>query len=155
MVDLEPATALMTRIVARVRDDQLEAATPCPDATVGALLDHVQGLCLVFTQAATKAFTDAGNQPPQADASRLPATWRTLIPQRLADLAAAWRSEAAWSGITRAGGIDLPAQVAGLVALNEVVVHGWYPEPAPEPDWLTALRRGNDPWGDEDHDLPA
>ena len=27
--------------------------------------------------------------------------------------------------MTRAGGVDLPAEVAGVVALNEVVVHGW------------------------------
>jgi uncharacterized protein (TIGR03086 family) len=27
--------------------------------------------------------------------------------------------------MTRAGGLDLPAEVAGVVALNEVIVHGW------------------------------
>jgi uncharacterized protein (TIGR03086 family) len=27
--------------------------------------------------------------------------------------------------MTQAGGIDLPGEVAGLVALDEVVVHGW------------------------------
>ena len=27
--------------------------------------------------------------------------------------------------MTRAGGIDLPGEVAGLVALDEVVIHGW------------------------------
>ena len=27
--------------------------------------------------------------------------------------------------MTRAGGIDLPAEIAGLVALDEVVIHGW------------------------------
>ncbi|MEK8145526.1 TIGR03086 family metal-binding protein [Streptomyces sp. M10(2022)] len=32
---------------------------------------------------------------------------------------------AAWQSMTRAGGIDLPAGVAGMVALNELVVHGW------------------------------
>jgi uncharacterized protein (TIGR03086 family) len=40
-------------------------------------------------------------------------------------LASAWRDEAAWQGMTQAGGLELPAQVAGIVALNEVVVHGW------------------------------
>lgn len=47
------------------------------------------------------------------------------IPDRLAQLAAAWRDESAWNGITRAGGIDMPGEVAGQVAVNEVVVHGW------------------------------
>ena len=27
--------------------------------------------------------------------------------------------------MTRAGGLEMPASVAGLVAVNEVVVHGW------------------------------
>ena len=27
--------------------------------------------------------------------------------------------------MTAAGGVDLPGEVAGVVALNEVVVHGW------------------------------
>lgn len=28
-------------------------------------------------------------------------------------------------GTTRVGGVDLPAEVAGVVALDEVIVHGW------------------------------
>jgi uncharacterized protein (TIGR03086 family) len=35
------------------------------------------------------------------------------------------QDEAAWAGMTRAGGLDLPGEVAGHVAINEVVVHGW------------------------------
>ena len=27
--------------------------------------------------------------------------------------------------MTQAGGIDLPGEIAGLVALDEVVIHGW------------------------------
>jgi uncharacterized protein (TIGR03086 family) len=27
--------------------------------------------------------------------------------------------------MTKAGGVDLPGEVAGLVALDEIVVHGW------------------------------
>lgn len=40
-------------------------------------------------------------------------------------LVEAWRSPDAWEGMTQAGGVDLPAQVAGLVALDELVLHGW------------------------------
>ena len=29
------------------------------------------------------------------------------------------------TGMTRAGGVDLPGEVAGLVVLDELVVHGW------------------------------
>jgi uncharacterized protein (TIGR03086 family) len=51
--------------------------------------------------------------------------WRPRIRERLAALAAAWRDEAAWAGITRAGGPGLPAEGAGVVAPDEVAVHGW------------------------------
>ncbi len=37
----------------------------------------------------------------------------------------AWREPEAWEGITAAGGVELPGAVAGVVALDELVVHGW------------------------------
>lgn len=79
---------------------------------------------MAFTAAAHK--TDLEEYPgPTADASQLGANWRTQIPERLAALAKAWRKDGAWDGFTRAGGIDMPGDVAGLVALDEVIVHGW------------------------------
>jgi uncharacterized protein (TIGR03086 family) len=123
MLDLEPATRTLTQIVERVRDDQLDAPTPCTEAALGDLLDHVDTLSQAFTAAATKTATAAGRSP--ADASRLGPDWRTRIPERLATLAAAWRDPQAWMGMTRAGGIDMPAEIAGVVALDEVILHGW------------------------------
>ncbi|MDN3294029.1 TIGR03086 family metal-binding protein [Streptomyces ficellus] len=35
------------------------------------------------------------------------------------------REPDAWQGTTRAGGVTLPGEVAGAVALYEVLVHGW------------------------------
>jgi hypothetical protein len=61
------------------------------------------------------------------------------IPQDLDSLADAWRDSAAWSGTTEAGGLELPAEVAGLVALNERVVHGW--DLAQRPDGPTTATR--------------
>ncbi len=87
MLDLTPATDTVARVVTAVRDDQLDGPTPCPQMTVAALLDHLDGLAQAF--------------------------------------AAAWQDEGAWTGMTAAGGVDLPGEVAGLVALDEVVVHGW------------------------------
>jgi uncharacterized protein (TIGR03086 family) len=125
MLDLEPATTVLASLVVAVSDDQLTAPTPCQDVTLGALLDHVDGLSLAFTAAATEAVPEGGSQPPSADAARLGPDWRTRIPPRLAALASAWRDEAAWRGMTRAGGLDLPAEVAGIVAVDEIVIHGW------------------------------
>lgn len=125
MHNLEPATTALTKLVGGVRDDQLQAPTPCEGTPVGDLLDHVDGLCSAFSAAATKSAPDADSQAPSADATRLGTAWRTRIPDRLATLADAWRAESAWSGMTRVGGIDLPGDVAGKFAIDEIVVHGW------------------------------
>ena len=124
MLDLTPATGVLTRLVSDIGDDQLGAPTPCRGTTVADLLDHLDGLCRAFTAAAAKDQA-AGSQAPSADGSRLGPDWRIAIPGRLALLASAWQDETAWAGLTRAGGVDLPGEVAGRVAINEVVVHGW------------------------------
>ena len=125
MIDLEPATRTLAGVVAGVRDDQLDAATPCPGSSVAALLDHIDGLALGFTAAARHTEPPGGSQAPTHDASRLTPDWRTRIPARLAELADAWRAKDAWVGMTKAGGVDLPSDLAGVIALDEVVVHGW------------------------------
>jgi uncharacterized protein (TIGR03086 family) len=122
VLDLTPATGMLTQVVTDISDDQLGAPTPCGGASVADLLDHVDGLCLAFTAAAAK---DAGVQGPSADGAQLAANWRTRIPGQLAQLAGAWQDDAAWSGMTIAGGLDMPGEVAASVAINEVVVHGW------------------------------
>jgi uncharacterized protein (TIGR03086 family) len=124
MLDLTPATVMLTQVVTDIGDDQLGAPTPCRGTTVADLLDHLDGLCLAFTAAAAKDQA-AGSQAPSADGSRLGPDWRIRLSDRLAHLASAWQDEAAWVGMTRAGGVDLPGEVAGRVAINEVVVHGW------------------------------
>lgn len=124
-VDIEPAARRMAALVAAVPDDLLDAPTPCPMYSLGDLVEHVGGLAMAFTAAATKAAGGMTGQAPSGDAARLGADWRTTIPLDLTALAAAWRDPAAWTGMTRAGGVDLPGEVAGLVALDELVVHGW------------------------------
>jgi uncharacterized protein (TIGR03086 family) len=124
--DLAPAAKELARLVAGVRDDQLSASTPCADYPLAALIDHVDGLSEGFVLAARKQVPPAGVDPtPSGDASRLRPDWRTAIPVRLDAMAAAWRDPAAWEGMTSAGGIDLPGEVCGTVAMDELVVHGW------------------------------
>ena len=124
MLDLRPATGMLSELVTHIDEEQLGAPTPCRDTTVADLLDHLDGLCLAFTAAAAKDLA-AGRQAPSADGSRLGPDWRIRLSDRLAHLASAWQDETAWAGLTRAGGVDLPGEVAGHVAINEVVVHGW------------------------------
>jgi uncharacterized protein (TIGR03086 family) len=124
-VDLEPAARRLGDLVGDIPDELLDAPTPCPAYTLGDLVDHVGGAALAFTGAATKDRGDATSQGPSGDASRLSDDWRTRIPRDLAALADAWRDPDAWTGMTKAGGVELPGEVAGLVALDELVVHGW------------------------------
>ena len=79
---------------------------------------------LAFAAAAGKEFGPLTDTPP-ADDAPLDADWRSAYPQHLAALADAWKDPAAWEGMTRAGGVELPAEVMGNVALAEVVIHGW------------------------------
>lgn len=124
MLDLSPATKTLATLVDGVRDDQLTARTPCEAITLGQLLDHVDSLSTAFTGAATKT-PGPGGPPPKPDAARLGADFRERIAGQLDALAAAWSDPAAWQGMTQAGGLDLPGELAGVIALNEVLVHGW------------------------------
>jgi uncharacterized protein (TIGR03086 family) len=125
MVELGPAAERMADLIEGVPDELLGGPTPCPDYTLGDLVDHVSGFTLAFTAAAKKDTSGMTSGRASGDASRLGDDWRTRIPLDLAALAEAWRDPAAWSGMTKAGGIDLPGELAGIIALDELVVHGW------------------------------
>ncbi|GAA0627523.1 TIGR03086 family metal-binding protein [Sporichthya brevicatena] len=124
--DLTAAATEVTRLLDGVREGHLAAPTPCAGLTVGALLEHFLGLTQAFTDAARKV-------PPPPDAPRggaptdvaLNPEWRALLPQQLGELAQAWRDPAAWAGEATAGGVTMPAEVMGVVALDELVLHGW------------------------------
>lgn len=129
MIDLGPAAREVSRLLDGVKDDHLDGPTPCPDYPVAALLDHMMGLSLAFTWAARKttAEEDGSDEsaPGLATAAHLDPQWRTILPQRLDALVEAWRDPQAWEGMTEAGGITLPAEQMGGVALDELVLHGW------------------------------
>lgn len=121
-VDLGAAASETARVVAGVRDHELCDPTPCEGTSVAAMLDHLVGLTLAFRLAAAKQPLPGG---PSASASALTSDWRTRLPEQLDALVTAWRQPSAWSGTAVAGGVELPAPVMAVVALNEVLVHGW------------------------------
>ncbi|MFI6690829.1 TIGR03086 family metal-binding protein [Streptomyces sp. NPDC050433] len=123
--DHGPACRSLAGLLDGIDDKQLAAPTPCPDYTVRELLGHLVGLTVAFRDAATKTLGPTTDTPPTDSVPQLADGWRTVLPAQLDGLAEAWRSPDAWQGFTRAGGVDLPGEVAGIVALNEVVVHGW------------------------------
>ena len=123
--DLSAAAGALAGLIRNISDDQLTGPTPCPDYSVGDLVDHVGGLALAFTWAANKETPPPDAPGPSGDASRLTGDWRRRIPADLVALAAAWTQPVAWTGMTQAGGVDLPGEIAGVVALDELVIHGW------------------------------
>ncbi|MFJ1577027.1 TIGR03086 family metal-binding protein [Streptomyces sp. NPDC088182] len=123
--DLGPACREVARLLGGIKDDQLSGPTPCPDYAVREVLAHLVGLTVAFRDAAAKKPGPTTDTPPDAALPVLPDDWREVLPRQLDELAEAWRSPAAWEGGTRIGGVDLPGAVAGLVALNEVQIHGW------------------------------
>jgi uncharacterized protein (TIGR03086 family) len=123
--DLRPAAQVMTALLEGVTDDMLEAPTPCDAFRVGDLLDHVSMLAVVSHAAAAKDLDALANRPSPPDAARLGDDWRARIPRALAAMATAWSDPTAWEGMTRIGGGDVPAAVAGAIGLEELVVHGW------------------------------
>ena len=125
-LDLHPLVRQVKSLLYGVADETLAARTPCPDWSVGDLLDHVAGLSVSFGRAARKT-TGGVNAatPPAPSAAHLHPQWRSRLPALLDDLADAWAEPEAWSGTAQAGGVTLPADQMGLVAANEVTMHGW------------------------------
>jgi uncharacterized protein (TIGR03086 family) len=124
MIDLTQACSQTSDVLAKVTDDQLAKQTPCEKMRLDELVAHIGMLALAFAAAAGKDFGPLTDTPP-TDGAEIDPDWRTVYPQRLAALASAWQDPDAWHGMTRAGGVELPAEVMGSVALAEVAIHGW------------------------------
>ena len=125
MIDLEPVTEQMAAIVGNIGEEQLSGPTPLERTNVADLLAHVLGLTIAFRDAAAKISGPTTADPAPADGADLPTDWRYSTLQRLSELAQAWRAPEAWQGDTVAGGLSMPAEQAGAVVNNELVIHGW------------------------------
>jgi uncharacterized protein (TIGR03086 family) len=142
VIDLRPASDRMTRLVVGLEDDQLALPTPCAPATVGDLVDHLGMFASNFIKVARKELDEVTSTPPPAfDARNLEVGWRARVAADLDALADAWSIEEAWQGSTWVGGMNMPAEVVGVVALDELVIHGW--------DLSIATGQAYDPPADE------
>ncbi|KOU55327.1 hypothetical protein ADK57_44825 [Streptomyces sp. MMG1533] len=124
-LDLGPQTRIVARLAEGVFDAQLGDATPCPEMAVRNLLGHLAGLAVAFRDAGRKDLGVTTDTSPEAAVPDIAPGWREELPKVLDELAEAWRDPAAWTGMTRAGGVDLPGAVAAAVAVDELVIHGW------------------------------
>jgi uncharacterized protein (TIGR03086 family) len=125
MIDMTSACRSTTAVLAAVKDDELDARTPCEKLSLRELVAHLGGLGVAFAAAARKDLGELTDSPPGDGGYQLDADWRAQYPANLAGLADAWRDPGAWEGMTRVGGVDLPGEVCAMVGLTEVVVHGW------------------------------
>ena len=137
VLDFYPPVRQLRSLFYGVTDGVLTAPTPCPGWSVGDLLDHLTELTLVFTRAARRGGAvldqDAGaidaagisTAPRAPSAAHLHPQWRGRLPALLEDLATAWADPAAWTGTAQAGGVTMPADRIGIVAVNELTLHGW------------------------------
>ena len=142
MIDLRPATDRVAELLAGVDDEQLALPTPCGTATVGDLLDHLGMFASNFVEVARKGLDEVTSTPPPAfDARNLEVGWRDRLATDLDALADGWSSPAAWRGSTWVAGMHMPAEIVGVIALDELVIHGW--------DLAIATRQPYDPPGDE------
>ncbi|MGC5567374.1 TIGR03086 family metal-binding protein [Streptomyces sp. FR-108] len=124
-LDLGPQALIVARVADAVREDQLADPTPCPDYAVRHLVGHLTGLAAAFRDAGRKDLGATTDTAPTAALPDVTPGWRAELPKLLVELAEAWRDPAAWTGQTRAGGVELPGEIAGIVATDELVVHGW------------------------------
>ena len=155
--DLEPAARRIALLAEGVGDHQLADPTPCPGVAVRNLLGHLIGLSAAFRDAGRKELGPRTGTPPDATAQDIDdeGAWRAELPEVLEELTAAWRDPAAWEGMSQAGGVTFPAAVAGRVAVNELVVHGWDLARAtgqpyrPDPADLDASYSMLAPWPDD------
>ncbi|MBT2389257.1 TIGR03086 family protein [Streptomyces sp. ISL-1] len=123
--DLHPAARAVAQLLAAIGDEQLAYPTPCPKYSVRELLGHLVGLSTAFRDAARKDLGPSTSTDPGSVLPVLDDDWRAVLPRRLNELAEAWQKPGTWDGDTQAGGVTFPAAIAGRVALNELVIHGW------------------------------
>ncbi|MFF4134880.1 TIGR03086 family metal-binding protein [Streptomyces mirabilis] len=123
--DLGPQALIVARLAAETTQEQLDRDTPCPGLAVHHMLGHLGGLAVAFRDAGRKDLGVTTDTNPGSVVPDIGPDWRETLPKALDELAEAWRDPAAWTGKTRAGGVTLPGAVAGAVAADELVVHGW------------------------------
>ncbi|THV27320.1 TIGR03086 family metal-binding protein [Glycomyces paridis] len=124
-LEFETTITQVTRLLDGLDDAALAGPTPCAEYTLAQLLNHFLGLATAFTGAAKGERGPHTDTPPGTPPTALGADWQRELADRLRLLAEAWSAPEAWQGEATAGGVTLPARIMGLVALNEVAVHGW------------------------------
>jgi uncharacterized protein (TIGR03086 family) len=124
VIDLRPACQAVAKLLDGLTDGQMDLPTPCPEYTVGGLIDHLAAVTELYVVIAEWDSDQEVPAPDPPTVHRIP-DWWYLLADDLRDLVAAWADSAAWVGRTNLAGLELANQQWGRIALTEVVVHGW------------------------------
>ena len=102
----------------------LDVRTPCEQWDLGALVQHLLFYAPVLAASGHK--TDAAPGPADQRDIVLDDSWPQVLSDAVDDVALAWGTSAAWSGLTTMSGSEpMPAPMIGGMVLGELVVHGW------------------------------
>ncbi|MBB2948256.1 uncharacterized protein (TIGR03086 family) [Actinoplanes lutulentus] len=101
-----------------VRDDQLDAPTPCTEFQVRNLVNHLLQVAVNFQDLAHKKDVDW-----TAGGDRLTGDWRASFAADVRDVRAAWADPAVLDGVSP--GMGLPQRTLGLMLTIDLLVHGW------------------------------
>jgi uncharacterized protein (TIGR03086 family) len=116
---IERALAARDPLVAGVRPDQLTAGTPCTDWDVRTLVNHVVGGLRIY--AAQLSGTDAGQEHEDDWLGENPLAAYHAAGK---DVLVAWRAPGAMSTTLSISLGAIPAPIAAVIELTEIVVHG-------------------------------
>ncbi len=98
-------------LITTVREDQLDLPTPCSQFDVKGLINHLEWVADLFASLAAK-----GPMVEQRE-------YAGDFPERVRRMLAAWESPQAWEG--ESPGMGLPMPTVAMMALFDLVVHGW------------------------------
>ena len=113
------------RVVAGVREDQLDNPTPCAEWTVRRLLNHLLLWSGTINALAAKREPIPGDlKDGETDYVAEPG-WAKEFARSLDSAVAAWSAPGALEGTTSMGRSDMPAEVVVQMLFGELVFHVW------------------------------
>ncbi|MFD5123729.1 TIGR03086 family metal-binding protein [Streptomyces sp. NPDC058385] len=120
---LDVAVERAVPVVRALPDDRLEAATPCAEFDVKALVNHLFQVMEQFQRLAAKQDVDFSAFTESADRVAEGPDWRERFGEEARKLVAAWSAPGAEEGTT--GAMNMPAATVGSMVLLDLTVHIW------------------------------
>ncbi|WP_405782761.1 TIGR03086 family metal-binding protein [Streptomyces sp. NBC_01378] len=117
---LDVAVERAVPVVRALPDGRLEAATPCAEFDVKALVNHLFQVMEQFQRLAAKQDSDFAESPDRVAEGP---DWRERFGEEARKLVAAWSAPGAEEGTT--GAMNMPAATVGSMVLLDLTVHIW------------------------------